>query len=384
MIARTRVTGDSDGAPSGSAGLDAASPGHLPDGGSHARNRCTSRFCSFPGVTQLDLTGPAQVLSRLGDVKLDLVARSLDPVPTDAQFALLPTATFADVPRTDILCVPGGFGTVAAMEDAATLGWVRQVAAEATWITSVCTGSLILAAAGAAHRLSSRLHWASRDQLAWFSAEPVAERVVFDRNRVTGGGVTAGIDFALALTAAIRGEDHARFVQLSLEYDPAARSIRARPSVPTPRRWRAIARWSRKARRDAPTRSKRSPSGSGAPNRPAPPARPSDPRRTPRTRLRRAPCRASGARKLGWIVTQPIPPSASVIGRPRAPPIVTARPSICRAAVAPSATTARGRSSASSRSYHQRHALISPALGFAWMRRLPRCSNLKCLTALVT
>lgn len=178
-------------------------------------------FLLFPDVTQLDLTGPAQVLSRLGNVRLDLVAKSRDPVSTDAQFALLPTATFADVPRTDILCVPGGFGTVAAMEDMETLDWLKRMAADAQWVTSVCTGSLLLAAAGLLTGYRAACHWASRDQLAWFGAEPVAERVVFDRNRVTGGGVTAGIDFALALTAAIRGEDHARFVQLSLEYDPA-------------------------------------------------------------------------------------------------------------------------------------------------------------------
>lgn len=178
-------------------------------------------FLLFPNVTQLDLTGPAQVLSRLGNAKLDLVAKTRDPVDTDAQFQLLPTATFADVPRTDILCVPGGFGVVPAMEDPETLDWLRQVGANATWVTSVCTGSLLLAAAGLLKGYKSACHWASREQLAFFGAEPVAERVVFDRNRVSGGGVTAGIDFALALTAAIRGEDHAKFVQLSLEYDPA-------------------------------------------------------------------------------------------------------------------------------------------------------------------
>ncbi|MEI9852725.1 MAG: DJ-1/PfpI family protein [Sphingomonas sp.] len=178
-------------------------------------------FLLYPGVTQLDLTGPAQVLARLGNAKIDLVARSLEPVPTDAQFALLPTATFADVARTDILCVPGGFGTVAAMEDAETLAWLRQVGEGAEWVTSVCTGSLLLAAAGLLDGHRAACHWASRDQLAFFGVEPVAERIVFDRNRVTGGGVTAGIDFALALTAAIRGEEHARFVQLALEYDPA-------------------------------------------------------------------------------------------------------------------------------------------------------------------
>ncbi len=178
-------------------------------------------FLLFPQVTQLDLTGPAQVLSRLGDARIDLVAATRAPVPTDAGFDLLPTATFAEVTRADVLCVPGGFGTVAAMEDAATLDWVRHVGSEATWVTSVCTGSLVLAAAGLLTGYRAACHWASRHQLAWFGAEPVAERVVFDRNRVTGGGVTAGIDFALALTSAIRGKDHARFVQLSLEYDPA-------------------------------------------------------------------------------------------------------------------------------------------------------------------
>lgn len=178
-------------------------------------------FLLFPNVTQLDLTGPAQVLSRLGNAKIDLVAKTRDPVPTDAGFDLLPTATFTEVTRADILCVPGGFGTVAAIEDDETLDWVRRIGSEATWVTSVCTGSLVLAAAGLLTGYRAACHWASRHQLAWFGAEPVAERTVFDRNRVTGGGVTAGIDFALALTAAIRGEDHAKFVQLSIEYDPA-------------------------------------------------------------------------------------------------------------------------------------------------------------------
>jgi cyclohexyl-isocyanide hydratase len=177
-------------------------------------------FLLFPDITQLDLTGPAQVLSRLGNVTLDLVAKTRDPVRTDALFDLHPTATFAEVPRADIMCVPGGFGTVAAMEDEETLAWLRQVAEDARWVTSVCTGSLLLGAAGLLKGYRAGCHWGSREQLAWFGAEPVAERVVFDRNRVTGGGVTAGIDFALALTAAIRGEDHAKLVQLSLEYDP--------------------------------------------------------------------------------------------------------------------------------------------------------------------
>lgn len=178
-------------------------------------------FLLFPNVTQLDLTGPAQVLSRLGNATIDLVARTLDPVATDAGFSLLPTATFATAPQPTILCIPGGFGTADVVEDAETLAWVRHAATGAEWVTSVCTGSLILGAAGLLQGYCATTHWASHHMLERFGAIPVAERIVFDRNRVTGGGVTAGIDFALALTAAIRGEDHARLVQLSLEYDPA-------------------------------------------------------------------------------------------------------------------------------------------------------------------
>ncbi len=178
-------------------------------------------FLLFPNVTQLDLTGPAQILSRLGNVTIDLVAKTLDPVPTDAGFALVPTACFADATQPDILCIPGGFGVNDAIDDAETLSWVRRMANGAQWVTSVCTGSLLLGAAGLLHGYRATCHWAQHHHLAAFGAIPIHERVVFDRNRVTGGGVTAGIDFALALTAAIRGEAHARLVQLSFEYDPA-------------------------------------------------------------------------------------------------------------------------------------------------------------------
>jgi len=178
-------------------------------------------FLLFPNVTQLDLTGPAQVLSRLGRVKLDLVWRSREPVPTDAGFDIVPTATFDEIDAVDVLCVPGGIGVTDVMEDEAAMAWVRRIGAQAQWVTSVCTGSLILGAAGLLQGYRATSHWAWRHYLAAFGAEPVAERVVFDRNRVTGGGVTAGIDFGFALMSAIRGEPHARLVQLSLEYDPA-------------------------------------------------------------------------------------------------------------------------------------------------------------------
>lgn len=178
-------------------------------------------FLLFPRVTQLDLTGPAQVLSRLENVTVHLVAKTREPVQTDSGFALLPTGTFEDVQAANILCVPGGFGDQDAMEDEATLAWVRRVGEQADWVTSVCTGALILGAAGLLRGYRATTHWASHSYLARFGATPVKERVVFDRNRATGGGVTAGIDFALALTAAIRSVEHAEFVQLSLEYDPA-------------------------------------------------------------------------------------------------------------------------------------------------------------------
>ncbi len=178
-------------------------------------------FLLFPNVTQLDLTGPAQVLSRLGNVQLDLVWKTRDPVPTDAGFAIQPTATFADVPRADILCVPGGMGVTQVIEDDEAMVWVRAIGGEARWVTSVCTGSLILGAAGLLTGYRAATHWSWRDYLALFGAEMVPDRVVIDRNRVTGGGVTAGIDFALTLMAEIRGAEFAKAVQLSLEYDPA-------------------------------------------------------------------------------------------------------------------------------------------------------------------
>lgn len=178
-------------------------------------------FLPFPGMTQLDMTGPAQFLSRMPGAKVDYVWKTRDPVPTDAGFAVLPTATFGDVPSADLLCVPGGVGVADVMNDAQALGWVRSVGEKADWVTSVCTGSLILGAAGLLNGHKATTHWAWHHHLALFGAEPVKARTVIDRNRVTGGGVTAGIDFALTLIAHIHGEDLAKTLQLGLEYDPA-------------------------------------------------------------------------------------------------------------------------------------------------------------------
>ncbi|WP_421992089.1 DJ-1/PfpI family protein [Qipengyuania sp.] len=177
-------------------------------------------FVLFPKVTQLDLTGPVQVLSRLGNVRIHLVSSSMDPVMTDAGFSINPTCTYSECPQPNVVCVPGGAGADDAMLDAVLIDWLRRSAPAADWITSVCTGSLVLGAAGLLKGKRATSHWLSRDLLTQFDAIPVAQRVVFDGRVVTGGGVTAGIDFALTLTAKIRGEEHAKLVQLALEYDP--------------------------------------------------------------------------------------------------------------------------------------------------------------------
>ena len=174
----------------------------------------------FPAVTQLDATGPAQVLARTPGATLHMIWKTRDPVKTDAGFSIVPTTTFADCPQLDVICVPGGAGQIDLMNDAETLAFVAAQGAKARYVTSVCTGSLVLGAAGLLNGYKSACHWASRDLLAAFGAIPVAERVVHDRNRFSGGGVTAGIDFGLALLAELAGEDAARSVQLGLEYDP--------------------------------------------------------------------------------------------------------------------------------------------------------------------
>ncbi len=178
-------------------------------------------FLLFAGQTQLDMTGPAQFLSRLPGAKTDYVSGNLDPVPNDAGFAIVPTATFADVPHGDLLCIPGGVGVADVMNDRQAMEWIRRVGADAHYVTSVCTGSLILGAAGLLKGYKATTHWAWHHHLAMFGAEPVKARTVIDRNRITGGGVTAGIDFALTLIAHIAGEDMAKMLTLGLEYDPA-------------------------------------------------------------------------------------------------------------------------------------------------------------------
>ena len=174
----------------------------------------------FPKLTQLDLTGPLQVFSSVPGAKVHLIWKRIEPIPSDSVMTLMPTTTFADCPQLDVICVPGGGGQVALMTDPETLDFLRKQAATARYVTSVCTGSLVLGAAGLLKGYRSACHWAWRDMLTDFGAIPVAERVVRDRNRISGGGVTAGIDFGLTVAAELAGEEVAKSIQLVLEYDP--------------------------------------------------------------------------------------------------------------------------------------------------------------------
>jgi cyclohexyl-isocyanide hydratase len=174
----------------------------------------------FPRLTQLDLTGPFEVFKRIPGATVHLIWKDLEPIHADSGLGLLPTTTMADCPPLDVICVPGGPGVAELMEDAAVLDFLRKAAANAQYVTSVCTGSLVLGAAGLLKGKRATSHWMSRDLLKSFGAEPVAERVVTDGNVITGGGVTAGIDFGLAIAGAAFGRKVAEAIQLSIEYDP--------------------------------------------------------------------------------------------------------------------------------------------------------------------
>jgi cyclohexyl-isocyanide hydratase len=176
-------------------------------------------FLIFPRMTHLDFAGPWEVLSRLPGATLHAVAKELAPVEGSG-LQVLPTDTLDHCPQLDLICVPGGPGHLEAMEDEAVLHFLRRQEPGCRFLTSVCTGALVLAAAGLLHGFEATTHWASHDRLAAFGAKPVKARVVVDRNRITGGGVTAGIDFGLTMLAALQGEAFARRVQLSLEYAP--------------------------------------------------------------------------------------------------------------------------------------------------------------------
>lgn len=174
----------------------------------------------FPQITQLDLTGPIELLHRLPDSAMHVVWKDTGPVRSASGLHLVPTTTLQDCPKLDLLLVPGGAGTAELIGDAAVLDWVGAQGRQARYVTAVCTGSLLLGAAGLLDGYEATTHWAYMDILPTFGARPVRKRVVVDRNRITAGGVTAGIDFGLRLLAELAGESTAQAVQLALEYDP--------------------------------------------------------------------------------------------------------------------------------------------------------------------
>src|SRR6267378_597480 len=175
----------------------------------------------FPKVTQLDLTGPVQVFSSVPGAKVHLIWKRIEPVASDSVLTLTPTITFADCPQLDVICVPGGLGADDMINDAEMLDFLRRQAEGAKYITSVCTGSLVLGAAGLLRGYRAATHWTAMDFLKEFGATPTKTRVCVDRNRVTGGGVTAGIDFALTLVSLLVDRQTAEAIQLRLEYNPA-------------------------------------------------------------------------------------------------------------------------------------------------------------------
>jgi cyclohexyl-isocyanide hydratase len=193
-------------------------------------------FLLFARLTQLDLTGPYEILSRMPDTETHLVAKTLAPVRAERGMQIVPTTTLGACPPLDLLCVPGGIGINDVITDPEMLAFIRRMAAGARYVTSVCTGSLGLAAAGLLRGRRAACHWAAREALKGLGAIPVDQRVVIDGKFITGGGVTAGIDFALAVVDELRGREVAETIQLMVEYDPhppfdAGSPKRASPAV---------------------------------------------------------------------------------------------------------------------------------------------------------
>jgi cyclohexyl-isocyanide hydratase len=174
----------------------------------------------FDGVTQLDLAGPYEVLARMPHTQVFLIASMLAPVRTEWGLTITPDVSFDDAPPLDLLCVPGGWGINAHLEDERLLGFLRVRSERARYVTSVCSGALLLGAAGLLRGYRATTHWLSLDLLPFFGAEPVEQRVVRDRNRITGAGVTAGIDFGLTVASELFGASVAQRIQLAIEYSP--------------------------------------------------------------------------------------------------------------------------------------------------------------------
>jgi cyclohexyl-isocyanide hydratase len=241
--------------------LDAGRPHHSISrwqggGGAMETRVFRSGLLVFPNLTQLDMTGPYEVLARMPGAETLLLWKTLDPVVTERGLAILPSVTFAECPPLDLLLVPGGPGVNPLLEDAETLDFVRRAAAAARYVVSICTGALVLGAAGLLRGRRAATHWMSRDLLPAFGAEPSLERVVQDGSIITGGGVTAGIDVALTVVAEIAGRRAAEAIQLDIEYDPlppftAGSPERAEPALVEAARARAAARQRERAERVA-------------------------------------------------------------------------------------------------------------------------------------
>jgi putative intracellular protease/amidase len=175
----------------------------------------------FDGITALDIVGPYEVLQRLPEANVKFVAQTAGEIRTDNKFlALVADYSFADVTSADVLVVPGGFATRGLEENEAVLAWIRAIHATTTWTTSVCTGSMLLAAAGLLEGKEATTHWASLERLKEYGAIPTGRRVVEQGKIVTAAGVSSGIDMALTLAAHIAGDEYAQGIQLGIEYDP--------------------------------------------------------------------------------------------------------------------------------------------------------------------
>ncbi|HVE71770.1 MAG TPA: DJ-1/PfpI family protein [Thermoanaerobaculia bacterium] len=187
----------------------------------------------FPRFTQLDLTGPYEVFHRLPDADVELVAANAEPVISEGGLAIVPTLTFAELGGCNILFVPGGPGVNEAMLDEELIGFLQRHGTHAQWVTSACTGALLLGAAGLLAGYEAATHWASMDYLQAFGAWPKRERVVVSGNRITGGGVTAGIDIALRIAEETHGRRVAEEVRLAIEYgeSPDAAPAEVREAV---------------------------------------------------------------------------------------------------------------------------------------------------------
>lgn len=188
----------------------------------------------FPNLTQLDFTAPYEVFSRLPNARVYLLAPTLDPIYSESGLTLVPNTSFARSPDLDVLFVPGGLGVNSKLEDTEFLQFLKTQGARARYVTSVCTGSLLLAAAGLLQGYRATTHWRSMELLAMFGVETDAQRVVIDRNRITGGGITAGIDLGLVLAAELIGDIVAQEIQLWMEYNPAPPFTSGSPQTASP------------------------------------------------------------------------------------------------------------------------------------------------------